>query len=95
MVLDDNTTSTNVVETLEVAVGKNTTKVSVTAVKESSSKDDEEMIETTEEIIITENTTILTETKEEPVASPSWASTLNLRNLLDILKAPFVRNKKN
>lgn len=27
----------------------------------------------------------------ETVAAPTWASTLNLRNLLDILKAPFTR----
>lgn len=78
MVIDDR--EENPVESLKVTVS--------TTVKE-----DELMVEKSEDITVTASATEETP-NEEVIATPSWAATLNLRNLLDILKAPFVRNSK-
>lgn len=73
-----------------------TTEVEETVIVEQTETGDVEMIEKSEEVTITNTVTVTEESSSaQSSAAPSWADTLNLRNLLDILKAPFVRNKRN
>jgi hypothetical protein len=90
------------VESPEVAHIENSDikKVSVTFATTEEIKveeDDGSKVIEKEEVVyraaVTEEKACISETgvPMETVAAPSWASTLNLRNLLDILKAPFTR----
>jgi hypothetical protein len=79
------------VDSLDVA---NTTTTEVTT----------ESITTTTEVKLDDDIVVTTTEKEEEKdvtvaeqelpATPSWAKTLSLRNLLDVLKAPFYRKQK-
>ncbi|KAL9552718.1 hypothetical protein MBANPS3_003630 [Mucor bainieri] len=96
----------DLVESLQVAesnadVSVTTTSCSTEEVKLNS--DNTETFVTTTTVIKEETVTVVsTDADAEQLQQqqqqtlpppPSWAATLNLRNLLDILKAPFTRNK--
>jgi hypothetical protein len=77
------------VEMKEVLVAETTTIEETKVEKDDGSRIvEKKVVDTT---VITKETTIEQDAPIEVVAAPSWASTLNLRNLLDILKAPFTR----
>lgn len=88
MIVDDEETVVDSLEVVEKEVTVTTTTVETIITKDENDKEVEKSVVTSiEEEVVTSTSTI------EPVPSPSWATALNLRNLLDILKAPFSRRK--
>lgn len=88
MIVDDEETVVDSLEVVEKEVTVTTTTVETTITKDENDKEVEKSVVTSiEEEVVTSTSA------SEPVSSPSWASTLYLRNLLDILKAPFNRRK--
>lgn len=92
-------TGKSLVDSLEVAENKEDVSVTITTTSTDEVKlnsGNTETVVTTTTVIKEESiATILTDQDKQALVPPppSWAATLNLRNLLDILKAPFTRNK--
>lgn len=88
MMVDDEETLVDSLEVTEMEVTITTTTTVETAITKDENDEEVEnsVVTSIEEEVITSSVT-------EPIPSTSWASTLNFRNLLDILKAPFSRKK--
>ncbi|CAO3632596.1 unnamed protein product [Mucor hiemalis] len=87
MMVDDEETLVDSLEVTEMEVTITTTTVETAITKDENDEEVENSVVTSiEEEVITSSVA-------EPIPSTSWAYTLNFRNLLDILKAPFSRKK--